>query len=93
MIPDAPAKAGADGIKATKPAAKFHMRWLVLVSAAVVLALGLVLLFLLTQATDNRQLYERNYQLLFGLNMVVALISRNILIQLKLIRRMLVNSR
>jgi hypothetical protein len=73
MIPDAPAKAGADGLRRTaKPVAKFHMRWLVLVSAAVVLALGLVLLFLLTQATDNRQLYERNYQLLFGLNMVVA---------------------
>ena len=44
MIPEAPAKAGADGIKATKPAAKFHMRWLILVSAAVVLALGMVLL-------------------------------------------------
>ena len=76
MIPDAPAKAGADGAEATqlkagvvaspsdllgaksttkeaakplltKPVAKFHMRWLVLVSAAVVLALGMVLLFLL----------------------------------------------
>ena len=57
MIPEAPAKAGADGLREpAKPVAKFHMRWLVLVSAAVVLALGLVLLFLLTQATDNRQL-------------------------------------
>jgi len=84
MIPDAPAKAGADGIKATKPAAKFHMRWLVLVSAAVVLALGLVLLFLLTQATDNRQLYERNYQLLFGLNMVVAALLMGVILWLML---------
>ncbi|MEY4436449.1 MAG: hypothetical protein RL175_1404, partial [Pseudomonadota bacterium] len=42
------------------------------ISAAVVLALGLVLLFLLTQATDNRELYERNYRQLFGLNVVVA---------------------
>ncbi|MBP6505089.1 MAG: HAMP domain-containing protein [Rhodoferax sp.] len=35
-------------------------------------AIGLVLLFLLTQATNNRELYERNYALLFGLNVVVA---------------------
>ena len=33
---------------------------------------SLVLLFLLTQATDNRELYERNYRQLFGLNVVVA---------------------
>jgi nitrogen fixation/metabolism regulation signal transduction histidine kinase len=35
-------------------------------------ALGLVLLFLLTQATGNRELYERNYVVLFGLNVAVA---------------------
>ena len=35
-------------------------------------AIGLVLLFLLTQATTNRDMYERNYARLFGLNMVVA---------------------
>jgi hypothetical protein len=29
-------------------------------------AIGLVLLFLLTQATNNRELYERNYARLFG---------------------------
>ena len=68
----------------TKPVAKFHMRWLVLVSAAVVLALGLVLLFLLTQATDNRQLYERNYQLLFALNMVVAALLMGVILWLML---------
>ena len=85
MIPEAPAKAGAEGTKATaKPVAKFHMRWLVLVSAAVVLALGMVLLFLLTQATDNRQLYERNYQLLFGLNMVVAALLMGVILWLML---------
>ncbi len=50
----------------------FQMRWLMVISAAVVLGLGLVLLFLLTQATDNRELYERNYSQLFGLNVVVA---------------------
>jgi len=42
------------------------------ISVAVVLGLSLVLLFLLTQATDNRELYERNYRQLFGLNVVVA---------------------
>lgn len=46
--------------------------WLMVTGAAVVLAMSLVLLFLLTQATDNRLLYERNYQNLFVLNMVVA---------------------
>jgi len=50
----------------------FQLRWLLVVSAAVALGLGLVLLFLLTQATDNRALYERNYRQLFGLNVVVA---------------------
>ncbi|MBL8339017.1 MAG: HAMP domain-containing protein, partial [Rhodoferax sp.] len=35
-------------------------------------AIGLVLLFLLTQATNNRELYERNYGRLFAVNMVVA---------------------
>lgn len=49
-----------------------QIRWLLVISAAVVLGLGLVLLFLLTQATDNRELYERNYRQLFGLNVVVA---------------------
>ncbi|RZJ06085.1 MAG: HAMP domain-containing protein [Rubrivivax sp.] len=35
-------------------------------------AIGLVLLFLLAQATNNREMYERNYVRLFILNMVVA---------------------
>ena len=47
-------------------------RWTVGVGAGAVEALGLVLLFLLTQATGNRELYERNYALLFGLNVAVA---------------------
>jgi hypothetical protein len=38
----------------------------------VVVAIGIVLMFLLTQATNNRELYERNYGRLFALNMVVA---------------------
>ena len=31
-----------------------------------------MLLFLLTQATNNRELYERNYERLFAVNVVVA---------------------
>ncbi|MDA7417130.1 ATP-binding protein [Xenophilus arseniciresistens] len=34
--------------------------------------IGLVLIFMLAQATNNRALYERNYARLFTLNMVVA---------------------
>ena len=49
-------------------------RWTVGVGAGIVVALGLILLFLLTQATDNRELYERNYALLFGLNIAVAVL-------------------
>ncbi|TAG33751.1 MAG: HAMP domain-containing protein [Polaromonas sp.] len=47
-------------------------RWAIGVGVGAVVALGLVLLFLLTQATDNRDLYERNYARLLVLNIVVA---------------------
>ena len=47
-------------------------RWTMGVGVGIMAALGLVLLFLLTQATGNRELYERNYVLLFGLNVAVA---------------------
>ncbi|MES2979186.1 MAG: ATP-binding protein [Pseudomonadota bacterium] len=47
-------------------------RWTVGVGIGVVAALALVLMFLLTLATGNRELYERNYALLFGLNIAVA---------------------
>jgi nitrogen fixation/metabolism regulation signal transduction histidine kinase len=47
-------------------------RWTLGVGVGVVAALGLVLMFLLTQATGNRELYERNYVLLFALNVAVA---------------------
>jgi Ca2+/Na+ antiporter len=49
-------------------------RWTVGVGASVMVALGLVLLFLLTLATGNRELYERNYALLFALNIAVAVL-------------------
>lgn len=47
-------------------------RWAVAVGATAMVGIGIVLLFLLAQATDNRQLYERNYERLFIVNMVVA---------------------
>jgi nitrogen fixation/metabolism regulation signal transduction histidine kinase len=47
-------------------------RWAVGVGAAVMVAIGIVLLFLLTQATGNRELYERNYGRLLVVNVAVA---------------------
>ena len=54
--------------------------WAVSVSVAIVVAIGLVLMFLLTSATDNRALYERNYAWLFGVNVVVALLLFAVLV-------------
>jgi len=48
------------------------LRWTVALGSAAMVLVGLVLLFLLTQATNNRELYERNYARLFVLNVVVA---------------------
>lgn len=48
------------------------VRWTIGAGLAAMVAVGLVLLFLLTQATTNRDMYERNYARLFTLNMVVA---------------------
>ncbi len=48
------------------------LRWAVGAGLAVMVAVGLVLLFLLTQSTTNRAMYERNYARLFALNVVVA---------------------
>jgi nitrogen fixation/metabolism regulation signal transduction histidine kinase len=50
------------------------LRWAVGVGAAIMVAIGLVLLFLLAQATNNREMYERNYVRLFTVNVVVALL-------------------
>jgi nitrogen fixation/metabolism regulation signal transduction histidine kinase len=48
------------------------LRWAVGVGTALIGLIGLALLLLLTQATKNRDLYERNYALLFAINVVVA---------------------
>ena len=41
-------------------------------AATAMVAIGLVLLYLLTQATNNRDLYEQTYAQLFTINVVVA---------------------
>lgn len=48
------------------------VRWAVGVGTAITAAIALVLLFLLTLSTNNRALYERNYNWLFVVNVVVA---------------------
>ena len=46
--------------------------WLLSVVLAILVSLSLVLLFLLTQATQSWDMYEQNYGLLFALNTVLA---------------------
>ena len=48
------------------------VRWMIGVGVTLMMLLGLVLLVLLTQATGNRALYDRNYDRLYTVNMVVA---------------------
>ncbi len=47
-------------------------RWSVIVGLSVMIGIGLVLLFLLSLATNNRMLYERYYGVLLGINVGVA---------------------
>ena len=47
-------------------------RRVVAIGAITMMVIGLILLYLLTQATNNRALYERNYTWLFAINMTVA---------------------
>lgn len=66
------------------------VRWTVGTGIAAMVAIGLVLLFLLTQATDNRQMYERNYTSLFAVNVVVAVVLLCVIawIALRLFKRL-----
>ena len=48
------------------------VRWLVGIGVSILLIIGLGLLVLLTQATSNRELYDRNYERLYWINTVVA---------------------
>jgi len=66
------------------------LRWIIGLGLTAMVAVGLVLLFLLTQATTNRDLYEQNYTNLFAVNVVVASILVLVIlwIAFRLIRRL-----
>lgn len=48
------------------------VRWMIGVGVTLMLIMGLVLLVLLTQATGNRALYDRNYDRLYTVNIAMA---------------------
>jgi nitrogen fixation/metabolism regulation signal transduction histidine kinase len=48
------------------------LRWTISLGALAMVVIGLVLLYLLLQATNKRELYEQNYALLFKINVAVA---------------------
>ena len=48
------------------------MRRVITLGAAIMVLIGLALLYLLTQATNNKELYETNYSALFAINLIVA---------------------
>ncbi len=62
------AESGTAVVKHTSRA----MRRTIAVVAVTMVVIGLLLLYLLMQATNNRDLYERNYALLFYVNVAVA---------------------
>ncbi|MBN9368915.1 MAG: HAMP domain-containing protein [Comamonadaceae bacterium] len=68
----------ADSHGAARPSRT--VRWALAVGVAVMCAIGLVLLFLLTLATNNRVLYEHNYAWLFGVNVLVAALLLGVLL-------------
>ena len=49
-----------------------HRSWLLVVIMSILVSVSLILLFLLTQATQRWDVYEQNYSLLFDLNTVLA---------------------
>ncbi|MDD3937971.1 ATP-binding protein [Rhodoferax sp.] len=67
------------------------VRWLLGLGLIAMVAIGLVLLFLLTQATTNRELYEKNYARLFAVNVVVAVLLLGVIgwIAVRLVRRLM----
>ncbi|MGE8376032.1 MAG: hypothetical protein ACN6N5_11905, partial [Diaphorobacter nitroreducens] len=56
------------------------MRWALGLGTGLMCAIALVLLFLLTLATNNRDLYERNFAWLLGVNVLVALVLLAVLV-------------
>jgi nitrogen fixation/metabolism regulation signal transduction histidine kinase len=65
---------GARTISTSRQPISRALRWTISVGATAMVLIGLVLLFLLTQATNNREMYERNYAQLFTVNVFVALL-------------------
>lgn len=47
-------------------------RWTIAIGALTMVVIGVVLLYLLMQATNNQDMYERNYAQLFTINVIVA---------------------
>jgi len=56
------------------------VRYALAIGAAVMCAIAVVLLFLLTLATNNRDLYERNFAWLMGVNVLVAVVLLAVLV-------------
>ena len=56
------------------------VRWVLGIGTVVMVGIGLLLLFLLLLATNNRILYERNYVWLFATNVAVAVFLLGLLI-------------
>ena len=87
-----PAPHGAGGATGAPPPARRSraMRWAIGVGAAMVVAIGLVLVFLLAVATNNRVLYEQNYARLFLINVVVASLLMLVIgwVAFRLVRRL-----
>ena len=67
---------------AAMPASRWSRtaRWAVGVGVALMCAIGLVLMFLLALATNNREAYERNYNWLFTMNVLVAAVLLGLLL-------------
>ncbi len=62
----------AAAVDPAQSARRRRSRWALWAAGTLLVGIGLVLLFLLAQATNNRLLYERYYTRLFIVNVVVA---------------------
>jgi nitrogen fixation/metabolism regulation signal transduction histidine kinase len=58
------------------------MRWAVVAGLVFMTGVGMVLLFLLTLATRNRELYEQNFAWLVGINVAVAAVLLGVILWL-----------
>ena len=71
-----------DAVDAPLPVSRLSRsaRWALGVAVALMCAIGLVLMFLLALATNNREVYERNYNWLFTMNVLVAAVLLGLLL-------------